>query len=144
MGGRIVGRWLTYTQNTLKIGKVTAFGPLHFRIWGGESPPKFVTGGTRPPPSLRFRRPWVERSGKKVGTTRNLSATFLYRLCLGAKEYRQPGTEKRVIHMCRAQFCTLVHDFLLKLLSQGKKLFLCLFKKHVCQRCAQLKPVFAS
>ena len=31
---RIVGRWLTYPKNTLKIGKGTGFGPLHSQIWG--------------------------------------------------------------------------------------------------------------
>ena len=50
---------------------------------------------------------------KKVGTTRNLAATFLYQLCLGGEESGQSGTEKRVIHMRMAQFCTLVHDFYL-------------------------------
>ena len=35
----------------------------------------------------------VERSGKKVGITRNLAATFLYRLCLGGEESGQKGTE---------------------------------------------------
>ena len=55
----------------------------------------------------------VERSGKKAGTTRDLAATFLFRLCLGGEEFGQSGTEKRVIHKRSALFCTLVHDFLL-------------------------------
>ena len=34
--GRIVSRWLTYLQNTIKTGKGTGFGPLHSRICRGR------------------------------------------------------------------------------------------------------------
>ena len=44
--GRIVGRWLTYPRNTLKIEKGAGFGPLHSRICG-TSPPKFFTVACR-------------------------------------------------------------------------------------------------
>ena len=60
VGGRIVVRWLTYTQNTLKIGKVTGFGPLHFRIWRGRPLLNLPLGGTSPPRPPRFPRPWVD------------------------------------------------------------------------------------
>ena len=53
----------------------------------------------------------IERSGKKVETTPNLAAMSLYRPCLSGEESGQSGTEKRVIHMRSARFCTSVHDF---------------------------------
>ena len=46
-GGRIVGRWLTYTQNTLKI-EVTGFGILHSRFWKGRPLLNLSLEGTRP------------------------------------------------------------------------------------------------
>ena len=48
-GGRIVG---SVTQNSVKIGKDTRFGPLHSRIWWVRPPPDFKSGGYEysPPP----------------------------------------------------------------------------------------------
>ena len=70
-GGRIVGRWLTYPQNTLKIGKGIGFGPLHSRIWGRRRLLNFSLEGTRPlrPPAfdahaVRVLR--VEKTAKKA------------------------------------------------------------------------------
>ena len=48
-GGRIVGRWSTYPQNTLNIRKDTGFGPLYSRIWRGRPLLNFSLEGTRPP-----------------------------------------------------------------------------------------------
>ena len=64
-GGRIVGRWLTYTQNTLKIGKVTGFGPLHFRIWRGRPLLNLSLGG-RVPPSPAFDAHGEDGQGRRV------------------------------------------------------------------------------
>ena len=52
--GRIVGRWPTYPQNTLKIGKGTAFGPFHSRIWRKRPLLNLSLEGTRPlrPPAF--------------------------------------------------------------------------------------------
>ena len=47
MGGRIVGRWPTYPQNTLKIGRHRIWAVL-FSNLEGTSPPKFFTRGRVP------------------------------------------------------------------------------------------------
>ena len=48
--GRIVGRWLTYPQSTLKIGKGTGFGSLHPRIWRGRPLLNLSLGDASSPP----------------------------------------------------------------------------------------------
>ena len=58
-GGRIVGRWLTYPQNTLKIWKGTGFGPLHSRIWRGSPLLNCSLERTRPLRPSHFRRPCI-------------------------------------------------------------------------------------
>ena len=50
MGGRIVGRWLIYRQNILKIGTGTGFGPLYSRIWRGRPLINLSLGDPSPPP----------------------------------------------------------------------------------------------
>ena len=77
VGGRIVGRWLTYTQNTLKIGKVTGFGPLYFRFWGGTSPPKFVTGGDASPPSPPLSTPMDQDDQYDAAEAKELMHKFI-------------------------------------------------------------------
>ena len=54
VGGRIVGRWPTYPQNTLKIGICIGFGPLYPRMWRGRPLLIFPLRGTRPlrPPAF--------------------------------------------------------------------------------------------
>ena len=58
VGGRIVDRWPTYHQNTLKIGKDTGFGTFFPRIWRGRPLLNFSLEGTRPLRPPRFRCPW--------------------------------------------------------------------------------------
>ena len=64
----------------------------------------------------------VGRSGKEWGQ-RVISCNVLHGLCRVGGESDQSCTEKRFIHMHSARLCNLAHDFVLKLFSKDKKMF---------------------